>query len=384
MDFALDEQQAMVKEMVRSFAEDRLRPGAGERDASGVFPSEIFAEIAELGLLGMLVPEEYGGAGMDVLSYLTAVEELARVDASVAVGMSVTNSVCQWPILTFGSDDQKRRFLPPLAGGETLGGFMLTEPNAGSDASSLRARYRDAGDHWVLDGAKAWITNGEVGRYFVCLATRDPELGPKGISAFILDAEQNGVVFAKPEQKMGLRSSKTCMVGLEGARVPKEDLLGAEGDGFKIALATLDHSRLGIAAQAVGIATAALEEALRYARDRQQFGKPLMAHQSIAFTLAELDTEIEAARMLLWKGAWLAEQPGRHSRESAQAKLYASEMCNRVVSRALQVHGGYGFSAEYTIERLYRDARVTPIYEGTSEVQKMVIARTLAGMAEAL
>jgi butyryl-CoA dehydrogenase len=384
MDFTLDEQQSMVRDMVRSFAEERLRPGAMERDASGVFPSDIFGELAELGLLGMLVPEEYGGAGMDLLSYLTAVEELARVDASVAVGMSVTNSVCQWPILNFGTDDQKRRFLPPLAGGETLGGFMLTEPNAGSDASSLRARYRDDGDHWVLDGAKAWITNGEVGRYFVCLATRDPELGPKGISAFVLDADQEGVVFAKPETKMGLRSSKTCMVGLEGARVPKEDLLGAEGDGFKIALATLDHSRLGIAAQAVGIATAALEEALRYARDRQQFGTPLMAHQAIAFTLAELDTELEAARMLLWKGAWNAERPGRHSRESAQAKLFASEMCNRVVGRALQVHGGYGFSAEYTIERLYRDARVTTIYEGTSEVQKMVIARTLAGLAEGL
>lgn len=384
MDFGLDEQQEMVRDMVRSFAEERLRPGAAERDRSGAFPSDIFGEMAELGLLGMLVPETYGGAGMDGLSYLLAVEELARVDASVAVGMSVTNSVCQWPILQFGNDQVKQKFLPSLASGEVLGGFMLTEPDAGSDAASLKTRYRDAGSHWVLDGTKAWITNGEVGRYFVCLATRDPQLGPKGISAFVVDADQDGVQFARPEEKMGLRSSKTCMVGLEGVEVPKEDLLGQEGGGFRVALETLDHSRLGIAAQAVGIATAAMEEALRYARDRRQFGRPILDHQAIGFALAEMDTEIGAARMLLWRGEWAAGQPGRHSRESAQAKLFASEMCNRVVGRALQVHGGYGYSTEYTIERLYRDARVTTIYEGTSEVQKMVIARSLAERAGVL
>jgi len=384
MDFALDDQQRMVREMVRSFAEDRLRPGAAERDRTGEFPHGIFGELGELGLLGMFVPEEYGGAGMDLLSYLLAVEELARVDASVAVGMSVTNSVCCYPILTFGTEEQKRRYLPELASGKAIGGFMLTEPHAGSDAASLKTRYRDGGDHWILDGSKAWITNAGVGKYFVCLATRDPGLGVRGISAFILDAEQDGVIVDRPEEKMGLRSSKTAMVTLDGARVPKDAMLGDEGTGFRVALTTLDHSRLGIAAQAVGIAQAALEEALRYANERQQFGKPLLAHQAIAFRLAEMDTEIAAARALLWQAAWAAGQPGRHSRESARAKLYASEMANRVVGQALQVHGGYGYSREYTIERLYRDVRVTTIYEGTSEVQKLVISRALAELAATL
>ncbi len=384
MDFSLDEQQEMVRDMVRSFAEDRIRPGAAERDRTGEFSAEIFAEMAELGLLGMLVPEEFGGAGMDLLSYLLAVEELARVDASVAVGMTVSNSVCCWPIMTFGTEDQKKEFLPRLASGEALGGFMLTEPHAGSDAASLSTRYRDAGDHWVLEGSKAWITNGVVGRYFVCLATRDPTLGSKGISAFILDAEQDGVVFAKPEEKMGLRSSKTCMVALENAVVPKTAMLGEEGQGLRVALGTLDHSRLGIAAQSVGIAEAALEESLRYARDRKQFGRPIIEHQAIAFRLADMDTEIEAARGLLFRAVWAAGRPGRHSKESAQAKLFASEMCNRVVASAIQIHGGYGFSSEYPVERLFRDARVVTIYEGTSEVQRMVIARALAEYARSL
>ena len=373
----LDEQQEMVLDMVRAFARDRVAPGAAERDRTGEFPTDLFREMGELGLLGMFVPEEYGGAGMDVVSYLLAVEELARADASVAVSMSVTNSVCCWPILTFGSDEQKRRWLPPLASGEVLGGFMLTEPEAGSDAAALRTRYRDAGDHWVLDGSKAWITNAGLARTFVCLATSDPALGTKGISAFILDADQPGVQVAKPEEKMGLRASKTCMVSLDGARVDKDALLGGEGQGFKVALATLDHSRLGIAAQAVGIAQAAFDESLRYARDRKQFGRAILEHQAIAFRLAEMDTELAAARALMHQAAEASRRPGRHSRESARAKLYASEMCNRMVAWAVQVHGGYGYSREYAVERLYRDARVTTIYEGTSEVQKMVIARAL-------
>ncbi|MEE4271545.1 MAG: acyl-CoA dehydrogenase family protein [Thermoanaerobaculales bacterium] len=384
MDFALDEQQQMVQEMVRSFAEEKIRPGAAERDRTHEFPHEIFAEMGELGLLGMMVPEEYGGAGMDLLSYLIAVEELARVDAAVAVGMTVTNSVCCWPIMSFGSEAQRAEFLPQLASGEAIGGFMLTEPNAGSDAASLTTRYREDGDHWRLDGAKAWITNGEVGRFFICLATSDPALGTRGISTFVLDADQDGVIFDTPEEKMGLRSSRTCMVTLDNARVPKNAMLGEEGRGFSIALATLDHSRLGIAAQSVGIATAALEESLRYSRDRRQFGKAIMDHQAIAFALADMDVEIEAARSLLYRAVWAAGQPGRHSRESASAKLFASEMCNRVVSRAIQIHGGYGFSSEYPVERLFRDARVVTIYEGTSEVQRLVIARALAERAMAL
>jgi alkylation response protein AidB-like acyl-CoA dehydrogenase len=384
MDLFLDDEQRMVRDMVRSFAEERLRPGAAERDRTGAFPKEIFDDMAELGLLGMFVPEEYGGAGVDMLSYLVAVRELARVDAAVAVGMSVSNSVCCWPILNFGSDEQKQTVLEPLASGKVIGGFMLTEPGAGSDAASLRTRYRDGGDHWVLDGSKAWITNGGVGRYFVCLATNDPALGTRGISAFIVDAELDGVTFGTPEDKMGLRSSKTCMVTLDGVRLSRNALLGEEGQGFAIALATLDHSRLGIAAQAVGIARAALEEALHYARDRQQFGAPILKHQAIAFRLADMDTEIAAADALLYAAATASMRPGRHSRESARAKLFASEMCNRVAGWALQVHGGYGYSSEYTVERLYRDARVTTIYEGTSEVQRMVIARALAEEARSL
>jgi len=384
MDFSLNEEQKMVREMVDSFAEEKIRPTAAERDRSGEFPAGIFQELGELGLLGMLVPEEFGGAGMDLLSYLLAVEGLARVDASVAVGMTVTNSVCCWPIIHFGTEEQKAEFLPILASGEALGGFMLTEPQAGSDAASLKTRYREDGDDWVLDGSKAWITNGIVGRFFVCLATSDPALGARGISAFILDARQEGVIFNRPEDKMGLRSSKTCMVSLEGARIPKRNLLGEEGRGLKIALSTLDHSRLGIAAQSIGIATAALEEALRYARDRHQFGKAIIEQQAIAFRLADMDTRIEAARGLLFRAVKMAEKGLRHSRESAQAKLFASEMCNEVVASALQIHGGYGYSSEYTIERLYRDARVTTIYEGTSEVQRLVIARDLRRRAEEL
>ncbi len=384
MEFSLTDEQQMVLEMVRSFAEEQVRPGAAARDLSCEFPGALFRQMGELGLLGMFVPEEYGGSGMDGMSYILAVEQLARVDASVAVGMSVTNSVCCWPIMTFGTEDQKHRYLPPLAGGESLGGFMLTEPEAGSDAASLSTRYRDAGDHWVLDGSKAWITNAGVGRTFVCMATKDPNLGHRGISAFIVDADQEGVVVGTPEDKMGLRASKTCMVNLEGAIVPKDAMLGDEGQGFLIALATLDHSRLGIAAQAIGIAQAALEESLRYARDRRQFGRAIMDHQAIAFRLADMDTRIAAARALLAAAVHAQDRPGRHSHESARAKLFASEMCNQVVGWGVQIHGGYGYSREYTIERLYRDAKVTTIYEGTSEVQKMVIAKALKEFAKGL
>jgi alkylation response protein AidB-like acyl-CoA dehydrogenase len=384
VDFELSDEQQMTRDMVRSFAEERVAPGAADRDRTGDFPTELIREIGELGLLGMFVPEEYGGAGMDVFSYLLAVEELARADASVAVTMSVTNSVCCWPILQFGDEELKKRYLPELASGQELGGFMLTEPHAGSDAAALKTRYVDDGDHWVLDGSKAWITNGGVGRYFVCLATKDPDLGVNGISAFVVDGRDEGVIFHKPEEKMGLRASKTCMVSLDGAKIPKDALIGTEGEGFRYALATLDHSRLGIAAQAVGIAQAAMDEALRYGWNREQFGKPIIHHQAIAFRLAEMDTELAAARALLYQAAWAGTQPGRHSRQSARAKLYASEMCNRVVEWAVQVHGGYGYSREYTVERLYRDARVTTIYEGSSEVQKMVIARHLLDVAKNL
>lgn len=380
MDFELTEQQRMVRDMVREFASKRLRPGAGSRDESGEFPHELFRELAELGLLGMLVDERYGGAGMDALTYVMAVEELARGDASVAVGVSVTNSVCQWPISRFGNDELKESVLPQLARGEVLGGIMLTEPHAGSDLGSLGTTYRREGDLFVLNGSKAWITNAGVGRYFVVLATRDVTLGARGISAFVLDAEQPGVVVHPPERKMGLRASKTCMVTLENATVPVESLLFEEGRGMQIALATLDHSRLGIAGQSLGVAQAAMDEALRYCRQREQFGRPLIEHQALAFRLADMNCELESARWLTYRAAWLSEGGGRCTRTSAEAKLVASETANRIAAAAVQLHGGYGYSREYSVERLYRDARVLTIYEGTSEVQRMVLARLLKEM----
>ena len=371
MDFELDEQQRMVRDMVREFAAERLRPGAAARDESGEFPHDIFRELGELGLLGMLTPEAYGGAGMDTLTYILAVEEIARADASVAVGVSVTNSVCQYPIVKFGGEALKRRVLPPLARGEVLGGIMLTEPGAGSDLASLRTVYRRDGGGFRLTGSKAWITNAGVGRYFVTLATRDPGEGAKGITAFVVDAEQPGVTVHAPEKKMGLRASRTCMVTLEDVEVAEAI------EGMRVALATLDHSRVGIAAQSVGIAQAGLDEALRYAREREQFGRPLIGHQGVAFRLADMDVELEAARWLTYRAAVLSEGAGRFTRSSAEAKLLASEAANRIVAAAVQLHGGYGYSREYTVERLYRDVRVTTIYEGTSEVQRMVIARAL-------
>jgi butyryl-CoA dehydrogenase len=377
VDFELSEQQRMVRDMVREFAAAKLRPGATARDESGTFPAEIFRELAQLGLLGMLVPERYGGAGMDPLTYVLAIEEIARADASVAVGVSVTNSVCQWPIMRFGDEALKERVLPPLARGEVLGGIMLTEPGAGSDLGSIRTTYRRAGERFLLSGAKAWITNAGVARTFVVLATRDPQQRTHGISAFVLDADQPGVVVHPAEKKMGLRASVTAAVTLDDAVVPETNVLGEEGEGMKVALATLDHSRLGIAAQALGIAQAALDEALAYSKQRVQFGKPVIAHQAVGFRLADIDTELEAARWLTYRAAWLSDRPGRISRTSAQAKLFASEAANRIVALAVQVHGGYGYSREYPVERLYRDARVTTIYEGTSEVQRMVIARAL-------
>ncbi|MGC8916899.1 MAG: acyl-CoA dehydrogenase family protein [Thermoanaerobaculum sp.] len=381
MDFEFSEQQKMIRRMVREFARERVAPGARERDETGQFPWELFREMAELGLLGMVTPEAYGGSGLDVLSYLLAIEELAWADASVAVGVSVHNSVCQWPIVRFGSEELKKRVLPPLARGECLGGIMLTEPDAGSDLAALSTTYRRVGEEFVLSGSKMWITNAGIAKYFVVLATRDKNLGHRGISAFVLDAEQPGVQVDPPEKKMGLRASVTAGVTLEEARVPAGNLLGQEGEGFKVALATLDHSRLGIAAQAIGIAQRALDESLRYAKERVQFGKPIIQHQAIGFRLADMDTELEAARWLTYRAGWLSERGGNISRASAQAKLLATETANRICNFAVQVFGGYGYSREYVVERLYRDVRVTTVYEGTSEVQRMVIARALERLA---
>ncbi|MFL6292954.1 MAG: acyl-CoA dehydrogenase family protein [Thermoanaerobaculia bacterium] len=376
MDFGFTEDQQLIREQVHRFAVERIQPGAAERDREHRFPVDIFEEMGELGLLGMLVPEEYGGAGMDALSYLLAVEEVSRVDPAVAVTMSVTNSVCCWPIVRFGSEELKRRVLPQLASGEVVGGFGLTEPGAGSDAGSLKTTARRDGDFWVLDGEKAWITNAGYAKYFVVVARTNPEAGKRGLSAIVVPSDAPGFSVGQPEEKMGLRSSRTAQIYFNGCRVPAGNLLGREGQGFKIALATLDHSRIGIAAQAVGIHQRALELAVQYAKDRHQFGVPIAKHQAIQFKIAQIATELAAARVLTYAAAALDHTP-QAGRLAAQAKLYASEAANRACQESLQLHGGNGFHEDYEISRLYRDVRVTTIYEGTSEMQRLVIARQL-------
>jgi len=377
VDFQFLEEHNLMRQMVREFAKTELEPEAGKRDKTGEFPAKQIKELGELGLMGVFIPEIYGGSEADTISYLIAVEELAKVDPSVAVTMSVNNSVCCFPILKFGNEEQKKKFLTPLASGEVLGGFCLTEPNAGSDAGGLKTKAIKKGDKYILNGSKAWITNASVGKYFVVLAITNPELGAKGISAFVVDAETEGFIVNPPEDKMGMRSSKTCMITLEDVEVPAENLLAQEGMGFKIALTTLDHSRIGIGAQALGIAKGALQEAVRYAGERVQFNKPLSKQQAIQFKIADMATKIEAAESLVYYAGWLEQSGQVKTKISSMAKLYASEAANFVTYEALQIHGGYGYSKEYKIERLYRDARVTTIYEGTSEVQRMVIARDL-------
>jgi alkylation response protein AidB-like acyl-CoA dehydrogenase len=377
LSFALAEEQELLRREVRRFGEERIRPGVAERDAKREFPVDIFRQLGEMGLLGCFVPETWGGAGFDQVSYVVAVEELARVDPAVAVTVSVTNSVCCWPILEYGSDAIRGIALRELASGRALGGFGLTEPSSGSDVSSLRTRARRDGDQWVLDGEKAWITNAGHARWYVVLA-RTGEAGARGISAFVVPADAPGFSVGATEHKMGLRSSQTAAIFFNECRIPAGNLLGEEGQGFRIAMATLDHSRLGIAAQSVGIHQRALELAVDYAKDRRQFGKPIAEHQAIQMKIAQMATELEAARALTRAGAALADAGSNDApRFASQAKLYASEAANRACWESLQIHGGNGFSDEYEISRLYRDVRVTAIYEGTSEMQRLVIARRL-------
>lgn len=378
MNFELNEDQQMIRRMVRDFAEERIRPGVFKRDEEGRFIDDLLPGLAELGLLGMVVPETYGGTGLDNVAYAVAIEELARVCPSTAVTVSVTNSVCQEPILRFGSEEQKRRFLPPLAKGEQLGGFGLTEPGSGSDAAALVTRAVRDGDSYVLNGSKAWITNTHVGKVFVVIAVTTPGIGAKGISAFIVTPDLPGFHFLPHEKKMGLRASITSGMAFEDCRVPAENLLGEEGMGIKIALATLEVSRIGIAAQAVGIAQGAFEEAVKYARERRTFGQPLAGHQAIQFMIADMASQIEAARLLTHRAAALRDRRGPgQAQASSMAKLFASEVAKDACDKAVQIHGAYGYSREYAVERFYRDVRVTTIYEGTSEVQRMVIARAL-------
>lgn len=378
MRFKLTEDQELIRSTIRDFAEHEVRPGAAARDRDSDFPADLLKQLGGMGFMGAVIPVEYGGADIDSIAYALVIEELARVDASLAVTVAVHNSVGAYPIVRWGTEEQKRRYLPPMAAGEALGAFALTEPQAGSDAANLKCRAVRDGDRYIVNGVKAWCTNGPVADTIVLMAVTDPGQGSKGISAFILEADTPGFQAGTIEDKMGLRSSKTSELVLDNCAIPAANRLGNEGDGLKVALSVLCASRTGIGAQAVGIAQGAFEEALRYAKVREAFGQPLAGFQATQFKLADMATRIEAARLLVLYAASRKEDVDRRIfRYSSMCKLFASEMANEVVAQAVQIHGGYGFSREYPVERFYRDARVTTIYEGTSEIQRLVIAREL-------
>lgn len=381
MQIELSEEHRLLRETVRRFAEAEVKPHAREIDASGEFPRQFFSKAAELGLTGVAVPEEWGGAGMDPLAYCLVIEEVSRCCATSGVILSVNNSLVCDPLLSFGNDEQKRDFLTPLAAGEKLGCFALTEPGAGSDAAALRTTARRDGDDYILDGSKVFITNGTHADIALVFATVDPSKKHRGIAAFIVPTDTPGYSHGHHEWKLGVNASGTTELFFEGMRIPARYRLGEEGEGFKIAMATLDGGRIGIAAQAVGIAQAAFEEALSYAKEREQFGKPLAALQAIQFYLADMSTQLDAGRLLTWKAAWTKASKKRYTLEAAQAKLYTAEMAQRVTNKALQIHGGYGYTREYNVERYFRDARITEIYEGTSEIQKLVIAANVLDRA---
>ncbi len=377
METKLSEEQELLKETVHQFALEVVAPIAKEVDESGEFPKDFFPQAAELGLAGVAIPEQYGGSGMDTVSYCITIEEISRYCATSGVILSVNNSLVCGPLLEFGSEEQKREYLTPLASGKKLGCFALTEPGAGSDAGSLRTMARRDGDEYILNGNKVFITSGTDADLALVFATVDLELKHRGITAFIVPCDTPGFRRGTKEYKLGVNGSGTTELVFEDMRVPAAQRLGEEGEGFKIAMRALDGGRIGIAAQAIGIARGAFEEALVYAQEREQFGKPLAKFQAIQFYLADMSTELDAARFLTWKAAWTKDTRGRCTLEAAQAKLFASEMAQRTTNKALQIHGGYGYTREYNVERYFRDARITEIYEGTSEVQKMVIAAAL-------
>jgi alkylation response protein AidB-like acyl-CoA dehydrogenase len=378
MNFELSEDQVRIRDAVKEFAEAEIAPGTAEREKKEHFPREILGRLAEMGILGMMVPERYGGAGTDALSYVLAVEELARVCASTAVIVSVNNSVFCYPVWTFGTEEQKKTILTEVASGRVLGAYALTEPQSGSDSANQKTRAERDGDHYVVNGAKAWITNAGEAKWYLVMTMTDPAAGTRGLTAFLVSAEDKGVRVGAPEDKMGLRASRTAAVFLEDVRIPATRRLGGEGDGFTIAMRTLDHSRIGIAAQGIGIARACFEASVAYATTRETFGKKLAEHEIIAFQIADMKVQIEAARLLTYRAAVLSEKPGlRFSKETSMAKVYATEAANAIAARAVQIFGGYGYSREYPVERYYRDARVTTIYEGTSEIQRIVISKNL-------
>ncbi|HEY6068955.1 MAG TPA: acyl-CoA dehydrogenase family protein [Gaiellaceae bacterium] len=381
MDFELTQDQREIQALTRDFARAEIDPHAAQWDRDHEFPRPLFAKLAELGLMGVCVPEEYGGAGSDFVSYIVVLEELSRADAGVGVTVAVHTSAATLPILMFGTDEQKSRFVPPLARGEHLGAFALTEAEAGSDAGALRTKAEPSGDGWAISGAKQWITNGRHAGTFLLFARTDQETASaRGVSAFILDAEH--VTITRDEEKLGLNSSVTNDLVVESAVVGRDRLLHEENRGFRVAMATLDGGRIGIAAQALGIAQAAYDVALEYAAERRAFGHRIADFQAIQHKLADMSMEIDAARLLVYRAAWLKQQGRKHTEEGAKAKLYASEMARRQTAEAIQILGGYGYTKEFPVERYYRDAKITEIYEGTSEIQRLVIARSILGLTE--
>ena len=377
MDFKLTEEQRMIQDMARNFAQKEVLPKAAELDETGRFPKELVQQMAELGLMGVAIPEQYGGSGMDHVCYAIAIEEISRACASTGVIMSVNNSLACDPILKFGSEEVKREYLVPLASGKKLGCFGLTEPGAGSDAGGQKTTAVRDGDFYVVNGTKNFITNAPEADTCVLFTMTDKAKTHKGITAFVVDMKSPGVTVGKHEHKLGIKASPTSSIIFEDVRVPAKNRLGNEGDGFKVAMNTLDGGRIGIASQAVGIARASLEDALAYAKDRKQFGQSIAEFQAIQWMLADMATEIDSARLLVYRAAWMKDKKMRHSKESAMAKVYASEVAMRAATKGIQIHGGYGYVKEYPAERHFRDAKITEIYEGTSEIQRLVIASAL-------
>ena len=377
MDFDLSEEQRLIKETASSFVTKEVKPCAHRLDRDAVYPTDLIRRLGEIGFMGICTPQEFGGAGADLVSYVIAMEAISKGWASLSVIMSVQNSLVCAPIVRFGSAAQKKKYLASLASGEKLGCYALTEPGAGSDAGSIQTQAKRVGSEYLLNGSKIFTTNGSHANLAIVYAVTNPEREKKGISAFLVETNTPGFVVGKLEDKLGLRASDTASIHLDNCRVPLENLLGGEGDGFRIALATLDGGRIGIAAQALGIAQGCLEEALAHAKEREQFGQAIANFQAIQWMLADMATETDAARLMTYRAAWLAQQGKNFTKEAAMAKLFAAEACNRIAYKALQIHGGYGYTKEFAVERFFRDARITTLYEGTSEIQRLVIARKL-------
>ncbi|MFK4315848.1 MULTISPECIES: acyl-CoA dehydrogenase AcdA [unclassified Bacillus (in: firmicutes)] len=377
MHFKLSEEHEMIRKMVRDFARNEVAPTAAERDEEERFDRALFDQMAELGLTGIPWPEEYGGIGSDYLAYVIAVEELSRVCASTGVTLSAHTSLAGWPIFKFGTEEQKQKFLRPMAEGKKIGAYGLTEPSSGSDAGGMRTTAKRDGDHYILNGSKIFITNGGIADIYVVFALTDPDSKQRGTSAFIVESDTLGFSVGKKESKLGIRSSPTTEIIFEDCRIPLENLLGEEGQGFKVAMQTLDGGRNGIAAQAVGIAQSALDASVEYARERHQFGKPIAAQQGIGFKLADMATDVEAARLLTYQAAWLESEGLPYGKESAMSKVFAGDTAMKVTTEAVQVFGGYGYTKDYPVERYMRDAKITQIYEGTQEIQRLVISRML-------